>query len=107
MRSGVDVWLARVQHRHSKRFALVVEQLRLTALTGCVPERVPTVLKAGWIDIDLVIAPADPGRVDDVRNCVARANVVEGALDLFPDVLLEVWHQLFVERLEQLAPDEL
>jgi hypothetical protein len=65
-----------------------------------VPEDVPRHRHRGDVVGDLVVAPADPVRPDDVRHGVAAAPVVERVLQLGPDVLLEVRQVRVVERLE-------
>ena len=70
------------------------------------PEDVPGHVHRGDVLRDLVVAPADPVRPDDVRHRVPAAAVVERVLQLGPDVLLEVRQVRVVERLEQLLGDQ-
>ena len=101
---GVEVGDAAPHQRHAERLARVVEHRRRGRGTARPPRTRPT----GWSSLagsksELVVAPADPGRVDGVRDGVARADVVERAVQLRPDVLLEVRDQVVVQRLDQLA----
>ena len=61
---------------------------------------------AGDVLADLVVAPPDPVRPDDVRDRVAAAAVVERVLQLGPDVLLEIRQVRVVQRLQQLLRDQ-
>jgi hypothetical protein len=100
---GVEVGDAAAHERHAGRLARVVEDRHLAAvLLGLrAPERVPRLVELARVEVEQVVAPGDPGRVGDVRDGVARADVVERAVQLGPDVLLEVGDQLVVERLQQ------
>ena len=99
---GVDVRDAAMQQRHRERLALVVEDRDLAGVLLRVPEDVVAVLERGRRLLDLVGAPGDAGRVDRVRHRVARAHVVERALQRLPDVL-QVRQVRVVDRLDQLA----
>ena len=65
--------------------ARVVEDADAAAELLGLPERVPRVVELGRVEVaELVVAPADPGRVDGVGHAVARADVVERAVQLRP-----------------------
>ena len=94
-------------HRHRERVALVVEDRRPCRLYGCDSQKMSHGTSIAAMSVlDLVVAPADPVRPDDVRHRVPAAAVVERVLQLRPDVLLEVRQVGVVERLDQLLGDQ-
>jgi hypothetical protein len=105
---GVEVGHPAAHERHARRLARVVEDRDLAAIfLGLrAPEGVPRPVELARVEVEQVVAPGDPGGVGDVGHRVARADVVERAVQLGPDVLLEVGDQLVVERLQQPAADQ-
>ena len=105
---GVEVGHPAAHERHPRRLARVVEDRHLAAVLLRLrrPERVPRLVELARVEVEDVVAPRDARRVRRVRDAVARADVVERAVQLGPDVLLQVRDQLEVQRLDELAPDE-
>ena len=64
-------------HRHREAVALVVEEADLAPPLLRLPEDVPRDVELGDVHRDLVVAPADAVRPDDVGHRVVRAEVVE------------------------------
>ncbi len=102
---GIDVLDAVLQQRHRDRLAVVVVETHLPRV-ALVPEDLVGVLhREQLVGVDGRAQEPDPRRVDRVGNGVTRLLVVEGALDVVPEVV-EVPDVVPVQGLQELAGHE-